>query len=71
MWQDNSLSCPIGPRVTIRTAATPSPTPPGWYLVAVVDADGVPSVGQWPQPGVAAPSLGWPRTGAARTTVEA
>ncbi|MEU1204322.1 galactose oxidase-like domain-containing protein [Nocardia sp. NPDC005825] len=42
--------------VSVAMPSNPALAPPGWYLVAVVDAAGVPSVGRWLQLGVAAPS---------------
>jgi hypothetical protein len=33
--------------ITVQVPAEPNLTPPGWYMLFVVDADGVPSVAKW------------------------
>ncbi|MEU1431122.1 galactose oxidase early set domain-containing protein [Nocardia sp. NPDC005746] len=42
--------------VSVAMPSNPALAPPGWYLVVLVDTGRVPSVGQWLQLGVAAPS---------------
>lgn len=45
------IDLPITPSAPGALAVTlpsnPGPAPPGWYLVVVVDTDGIPSTGQW------------------------
>ncbi|WP_067691945.1 glyoxal oxidase [Nocardia jejuensis] len=36
-------------RITLTMPDNPALAPPGWYLVVVVDTDGVPSIGKWIQ----------------------
>ncbi|MEV6097628.1 galactose oxidase-like domain-containing protein [Nocardia sp. NPDC051981] len=45
---DRPADHPVRARRPRRHAALePGPAPPGWYLVVVVDTDGIPSTGQW------------------------
>jgi hypothetical protein len=38
---------PAADGVSVRVPANPNLTPPGWYMLFVNDANGVPSVAKW------------------------
>ncbi|MFE3259219.1 galactose oxidase-like domain-containing protein [Nocardia sp. NPDC059229] len=46
--QSTSPITPAAPgALTVTLPSNPALAPPGWYLVVVVDTDGIPSTGQW------------------------